>query len=120
MRKIIIIVAFLCFNLNSSQEVNYNDLLDFIKDKGCYKSSLSSYTLDSSWLNKVTAYSYKYKIYVVAETKKSEYSFQTNTYIFCRIPPLNWTNFKYRSYNDSDSYRERFHKYILNYKCNCK
>jgi hypothetical protein len=76
--------------------------------------------MNSSWLNKVTAYSYNYKIYVIAEIKKNDYDFNPKSYIFCVIPSMNWQNFQFGGYNDSPSYGERFHKYIFDYKCNCK
>ncbi|MCX7550272.1 hypothetical protein [Xanthomarina sp. F2636L] len=116
----IIGTIFLCSSINAhSQEVSCDDLLSFIKDKGYYKSTVSSYTLNSEWLHEVKAYSYDYKIYVVAKIKKNAYSYSTNTYIFCGIPSMNWSNFQYGGYGDSDSYGERFHKYIFNYKCDC-
>ncbi|MEL0643317.1 hypothetical protein V6251_02915 [Olleya sp. Ti.3.14] len=96
-----------------------DDLLSFIENNGYSKGSLSNYTLDSDWLYQVKAYDYEYKIYVVAKIKKSEYSYQTNTYIFCGIPSTNWSNFKNGGYGDSNSYGERFHKYIIDYKCDC-
>ncbi|WP_420578490.1 hypothetical protein [Ekhidna sp.] len=104
----------------SSTLVTCNDLLDFIKNEGYLKATILSYTLDSEWLYKVTAYTYDYDIYVVAEIKTNEYSYKTNKYIFCNIPNGNWTNFRYGSYGDSDSYGERFHKYIMDNKCNCQ
>ena len=118
MRKFILL-TFSCFIFSLrtyAQEVSCNDLLDFIKSEGYKNSSISNWTLNSSWLYEVTAYSYDYKIYVVAEIKKNEYSLQTNTYIFCGIPSMNWSNFQFGT---SDSYGERFHKYIIDYKCNC-
>ena len=118
--KYFIGILFLCLSINSySQEVSCNDLLSFIKENGYSKGSLSSYTLDSEWLYEVKAYSYDYKIYVVAKIKTSEYSYSTNTYIFCGIPSYNWSNFQFGGYGDSNSYGERFHKYIIDYKCNC-
>lgn len=63
---------------------------------------------------------YNYKIYVVAEIKKDDYGFTVNKYIFCGIPFLNWTSFQFGSYGASASYGERFHKYIFDYKCDCK
>lgn len=38
---------------------------------------------------------------------------------FCGIPIMNWSNFRFGGYGDSKSYGERFHKYIIDYKCNC-
>ncbi|MEL1247689.1 hypothetical protein [Flavobacterium helocola] len=120
MKKIIIMFMFLLSFLNSySQEISCNELLNFIVKKGYNKGTISSYTLNSSWLSKVTAYEFDYKTYVVAEIKRNEYSYQTETYIFCGIPNLNWSNFRFGGYGDSESYGERFHKYIIDYKCNC-
>ncbi|WP_161634400.1 hypothetical protein [Aquimarina pacifica] len=102
-----------------AQQVDCDHLIDFIEIKGYYYSSLSNYTLDSSWLYKVTVYTYEYKTFVIAEIKRNEYNYITSTYIFCGIPPSNWSNFQYGGYYDSDSYGERFHKYIMDYKCDC-
>lgn len=120
MKILLIIGAVLCSTLTSySQKVDCNDLLDYITAKGYEQTSLSSFILKSSWLSKVTAYSYEYKTYVVAEIKENEYSFTTKTYIFCGIPNANWHNFQFGSYPDSNSYGERFHKYIIDYQCDC-
>jgi len=119
MRKIFFLLILLYVHIGSAQEVSCENLLEFIESEGYRKGSLSSYTLNSSWLYKVTAYEYDYRIYVVAEIKRNEYSFSTNTYIFCGIPSQNWSNFRYGSYGDSNSYGERFHKYIIDYVCNC-
>lgn len=103
----------------SAQTVSCEELMDFIETKGMYNSSLSSYTLDSSWLTKVTLYSYDMNYYVVANIKPNEYSYTSKPYIFCGIPYRNWLNFKNGSYGVTDSYGERFHKYIFNYQCDC-
>lgn len=105
---------------NYSQKISCQSLYDFIIENGYKKSSVSNYIMESSWLHKVTAYEYDYKLYVIAEIKESEYSYKTNLYIFCGIPNMNWYNFQYGSYGDSNSYGERFHKYIFDYKCNCE
>lgn len=120
MKKIILILLMLTSFNSFSQEVSCTDLLDFIKTKGSYVSSIKSYMLDSSWLYEVTAYSYDGKYYVEAKIKENEYSYTTKSYIFCGIPYMNWSNFNYGSYGDSKSYGERFHKYIIDYQCNCR
>ncbi len=99
--------------------VSCQDLYNYILENGYKKATIESYVMQSSWLYKVTAYEYDYKTYVVAEIKENEYSYRTNSYIFCSIPNLNWRCFQIGSYGDSNSYGERFHKYIFNYKCNC-
>ena len=121
MKKILIIFIFtLSFFEVKSQEISCEKLKNFIEKGGRYVSSLSSYTLNSSWLYKVTCYSYEMNYYVIAEIKKSEYSYQTKSYVFCGIPYSNWSNFK-NGYNFSDkrTYGERFHDYIIDYQCNC-
>lgn len=118
--KKIILMALMLISFNSfSQEVSCKELLDFIKSKGSYVSSVGNYTMDSSWLYEVTAYSYESKYYVVAKIKENEYSYTTKSYIFCGIPYTNWSNFYYGGYSESKSYGERFHKYIKDYQCNC-
>jgi len=113
-------MLFLLFSFNSySQDVSCEDLMNFVKSKGSYVSSMPSYIMDSEWLYEVTAYRYESKYYVIAKIKKDKYSYQTKSYIFCGIPYTNWSNFQYGSYNDSKSYGERFHKYIMDYQCNC-
>lgn len=120
MKKILLILLLSITSLNSfSQTVKCNDLHVFIVENGYKKATLQSYILSSSWLYKVTAYSYDYKIYILAEIKENEYSYKTNTYIFCGIPNMNWQNFQYGGYDDPNSYGERFHKYIIDYQCNC-
>ena len=104
---------------SSSNTPSCEDLMEYIKDNGYSKGTLSNYTMDSEWLYEVKAYTYEYKTYVIAKIKKNEYSYTTTSYVFCDIPSTNWSNFKYGAYGDSDSYGERFHKYIMNYKCDC-
>lgn len=120
MKKTFLIFILLSINLSFSQQVNCEDLQEFIKSKGYYKTSLANYTLNSSWLYEVTAYEYDFKIYVIAKIKRNEYDYSPRSYVFCEIPPQNWNNFQYgRNYNDLETYGERFHKYIKNYQCNC-
>lgn len=102
-----------------AQQVTCDDLQEFIEANAWEDSSLSSYILESSWLYKVTKYSYKYKNYIIAEIKIDEYSYRTRSYIFCNIPDNNWTGFKVGYYDDDESYGKRFHKYIMDYQCNC-
>ncbi len=121
MKQIILLFTVsLALSINSqAQTVSCDDLLEFIEDKGYLQGTVSNYTMNSSWLYKVTAYNYEYEVYVVAEIKKSEFSSQTTTYIFCGIPSRNWSNFKNGGYGDSESYGDRFHKYIMDYQCAC-
>jgi hypothetical protein len=112
-RLLVIGLTSLLLSTNSySQDVSCNELLNIIKTEGYYKTSLSSYTLNSSWLSEVTAYTYDSQVYVITKIRG-------NTYIYCGVPNQNWSNFQYGSYGDSQSYGKRFHKYIINYKCDC-
>ena len=115
------LLVFLMFTINSfSQNASCEDLMNFVKKEGRYQSSIGPYNLDSDWLYEVTAYSYENKYYVIAKIKKDKNSYTTKSYIFCGIPYSNWSNFKVGSYSDPKSYGERFHKYIMDYQCNCK
>lgn len=114
---LVFLFSFSCFA--SAQTVSCGELMGFIKSEGMYSSGISSYTLDSSWLKNVTLYSYDLKYYVIAEIKANKFSYGSKSYIFCNIPISNWSNFKNGGYGDSDSYGERFHKYIFNYQCAC-
>ena len=117
-RTIVLLIFILSLNL-SAQSVSCGELMEFIKSKGMYNTSVSSYTLDSSWLSNVTLYSYDMKYFVIAEIKANKYSYGSKPYIFCSIPFNNWLNFKNGGYRESDSYGERFHKYIFDYQCDC-
>lgn len=121
MKKILLIIIFaFTFVGAKAQEVSCEDLKNFIEKEGRYYSSVSSITLNSSWLYKVTCYSYDMKYYVVAEIKKSEYSYQTKSYVFCGISFSDWYDFSNgKGYNDKRTYGERFHDYIMDYQCNC-
>ena len=121
MKKFLLTILFiLAFIGAKAQEVSCEDLKNFIEEKGMYQYSLSNITLKSSWLYKVTCYSYDMKYYVIAEIKANEYSYTTKSYIFCGIPYSNWSNFKNGyNYSDSRTYGERFHAYIIDYQCNC-
>jgi hypothetical protein len=119
MKKFFLTLLMLISFNSYAQEVSCDDLLDFIKAKGSYVSGLSNYIMNSSWLYEVTAYRYDSKYFVVAKIKENEYSYTTKSYIFCGIPYMNWSNFYYGGYGDSKSYGERFHKYIIDYTCNC-
>jgi len=114
------LILLLLFSFNSySQDVSCDDLLKFVKSEGSYESSIGVHTLNSDWLYEVTAYRYESKYYVIAKIKNNKYSYETKSYVFCGIPYRNWSDFKYGSYSDSKSYGERFHKYIIDYQCNC-
>jgi len=111
------VACLITLNQVQAQKMSCNELYNFIIENGYKKATLTNYQLNSEWLYKVTAYTYNYKTYVIAEIKENEYSTKTKSYIFCNIPSLNWANFQNGTY--VDSYGERFHKYIKEYTCNC-
>lgn len=119
MKKHIILILLAISIKGYTQEVSCSDLLEFIESEGWQSSSVSNYIMQSDWLYKVTKYTYDYDNYIVAEIRENEYSYSTTKYIFCGVPNYNWTNFKIGGYGESDSYGERFHQYIFDYKCNC-
>ena len=115
-----IIILLVTLSLNSklnAQSVKCEDLMQFLVTYG-EEDEIPSYYLNSSWLYGVTAYTYNDVIYVVAEIKANEYSYNTNKYIFCGISTLDWMLFQLGD-SETFSFGERFHKYIINYKCNC-
>ncbi len=104
----------------TAQQVDCDDLMDFVKQEGYYYAQVSSVSLiESTWLKEVKAYKYDYKIYVIAKIKTDEWGFNTKNYIFCSVPQSNWNNFSSIYSFDNLSYGERFHKYIMDYQCNC-
>jgi len=102
-----------------AQTVTCDELIEFIEKEGYHSGSVSNFEMNSSWLYKVTAYTYDYRLYIIAEVKRNEYSTQTTQYVFCGVPSMNWQNFRFKGYGDSDAYGKRFHKYILEYQCAC-
>ena len=103
-----------------SQDVSCEYLMEYVKNNGKNKGSVSSYQLiNSSWLKEVKAYSIENIIVVIAEIKKDEWGFNTKKYIFCGIPNINWDAFCFGMFDIDKTYGERFHKYIIDYKFNC-
>ncbi len=115
MKKAILIICLIFFYNSSAQDVSCDDYMDFIKTKGYSSTSLSNYTLDTSWLYKVTKYTYEYNNYVIVEIKENEYSYTTKKYIYCGISNTHWSGFRYGGYGDTESFGKRFLKYIAPY-----
>lgn len=103
------------------QTMRCGDLLDFVVRNGHYKGEVSSLALiNSTWLKSVTAYRYKNSIFVVAAISTDKYRFSSKKYIFCGIPTRNWESFADGLVDFDLSYGEKFHKYIMEYKCDCR
>ncbi len=74
--------------------------------------------MDSSWLVKVEYYQVDYDGgLVIAYIKKNDYDFKGKPYIFCGISSQRWSAFKTEGLYGS--YGEAFHKYIMDYTCDC-
>lgn len=121
MKKLITLITLIIFSIGAySQEISCDDLKKFIKQKGYKQEEVISLTLDSSWLHNVVLYKYENKYYVIAEIKKDDFGFSTKSYVFCNVPYSNWTNFhSLYVISSNTTYGERFHKYIIDYQCNC-
>jgi len=103
-----------------AQDVSCRDLMDYVKANGYRKGEVNSMQLmQSSWLTNVTAWKVDGVIAVVAEIKRDEWGFNTDEYIFCGISTTNWDAFYWGTYDHGLTYGERFHKYVIDHRCNC-
>lgn len=111
----------LCVSLNTfPQGVACEDLVRFVKKEGRNIGSVSSYELlSSSWLKEVTCYNIDGKLVVIAHIKTNDYSLYGKDYVFCGISKTYWDAFYYGLYDIGKTHGERFHKYIMDYKCDC-
>jgi exonuclease VII small subunit len=94
-------------------------LKKFIIENAEIVSSIEKNTLNSSWLDNVTAFEYNNDLYVIISIRENNVSYKSNEYIFCGIPHNNWNSFRNKAFFNDSSYGERFHEYIFEYKCNC-
>jgi hypothetical protein len=104
----------LCVISANAEDIDCDDLMSYIKNKGSYRTTVSTY--GSSMLVSATLYSYDGDYYVIAKIKSGDYDFYGKEYIFCGVPYSNWVNFYY---NGNSSYGKAFHAYIMDYKCDC-
>jgi hypothetical protein len=103
----------------TSQSTSCNELIYSVEHKLRKVASVSHLSLlDSSWLLSVDGYDYDGDVIVIA-TIKSESSVLGKKYIFCNVPKDNWNYFYNPISTTSMSYGERFHKSIVDYKCDC-
>jgi hypothetical protein len=106
------------FKINA-QNISCEELIRHVKQNGVFTGNIGIFQrIESSWLKNVTAYSIENQIVVVAEIKKDETSLLTHEYVYCGIPKSNWESFT-NPFNSDKTYGERFHLYIIDYKCNC-
>lgn len=103
-----------------SKLTDCDELIEAVESNANHYSSIPSYTLyDSSWLKSVEAYEYDGKLFIIAQIKRDSYGFSAKKYIFCGISKSNWGAFKNGLYDLDKTIGERFHKYIIDYTCNC-
>uniref|UniRef100_UPI004049725B hypothetical protein n=1 Tax=Flavobacterium sp. TaxID=239 RepID=UPI004049725B len=119
MKKILLIV-FLSFAYQmNAQDLSCNELISYVIKNGKEIGKVSSTSLiTSDWLKEVTAYSIEGQIVVIAAIKTDSIGYSSKKYIFCGIPKSNWESFS-SIYNMTKTYGERFHTYIIDYKCLC-
>ena len=119
-KNLLIFSTFLFSSFSFSQTVKCEDLIDYVKKEGSRKSSISPINLvQSSWLSDVKSYKVEGKTVVIATIKKDTYGIRTQDYIFCGVPDTNWSRFSNGIFDTGLSIGERFHKYIMDYQCNC-
>ena len=117
MKKIIIVLAVLLFGCidSYSQSMSCQEVFDIVTSK--YDRKESTTCFGSTMLVKVDYYTLDNNGFVVAYIKSNDYDFSGKPYIFCGISSMTWINFKVYGMN---GWGEAFHKYIMDYKCNCK
>jgi len=116
MKKAIFLLTILFFSVTAnSQDVSCDDLYNYVIDHSSYPSTINCF--NSSWLIKVQNYDLDGKVFVVAYIKKNEYDLSGKRYIFCDVSSYAWSNFQ--SEGTYGSWGDAFHKYIMDYNCNC-
>jgi len=116
--KSFFVIVMLFFSMTAfSQTPSCTTLMQYVQNNGSNFSSLYSYTLNSSWLDEVNAYNIDGNIAVIASIKR-EGEYMSKKYVFCGISQSSWSSFT--SSWGSDTYGERFNKYIMDSLCNCR
>ncbi len=120
----------------TSQNISCKELLNYVESDGHLVLSNNAPIL-SEWLGNVKAYSMVkedpslYKVAdmikhydsdgvyaIIAEIYSDDILRTKRKYIFCGVPIKNWNTFNSSLYLYF-SRGEMFHKYIMNYRCNC-
>ena len=116
----IIIILFIFTCSCFGQGVKCTDLLTYVKSKGTERGAVSSFQLlESAWLIRVEAWDIDGTIAVIAEIKTDDWGLTSKEYVFCNISATSWNAFAHGLYDYNTTYGERFHKYIMDYRCNC-
>ena len=104
------------FNFYQSQNLSCQDAFEFVTSQYDRKESVTCY--NSDMLVRVSYYIVDGNGFVVAYIKQHDYDIYGKPYLFCGISQQNWINFK--SDGIYNSWGKSFHKYIIDYKCNCR
>ncbi|MCE7039186.1 hypothetical protein [Dyadobacter sp. CY312] len=97
------------------------EALNAVKGRGNYEKVVIKSEMSSTddWLKKVKLYSLEGRLFVVAEMFTDDYHINSKEYLYCDIPAQNWNAF-YTGSAGRRTYGERFHDFIIDYKCNCQ
>lgn len=106
-----------CSIYTHAQNVSCEQLVRTVESETTFYDDILWVNLISSeFLEEVKAYQYKDALFVIAKFKREPTAIFSKKYVFCGVPSSNWNAFKN---GIGDSYGERFHKYIMDYLCNC-
>ena len=115
---IFFIFSFSTITYKSQAKVNCDDLTKYIIEHYAEKDDLRM-IVNSTLLIKASWYEYDGNGFVIAYIKKNEIDFNGVPYIFCGISKNRWEAFKKEGFSNL-SYGKAFHKYIMDYTCNCE
>jgi hypothetical protein len=117
MKNYILVLSIMLLScMNSySQTMGCQELFETVTTNYDREESANCY--GSSMLVKVDFYKVGNNNFAVAYIKSNIYDFKGRPYIFCGIPSMNWSYFKY---NSKGSWGESYYEYISDYKCNCQ
>lgn len=105
----------------SLEAISCVELIKNVKSEAKFVDEVSQVFTNSQWLKDVKLYQYGDSYFVIASIKtKSDYTYSGKEYIFCGIAKTQWNNFKTGVYDVHLSYGERFHKYIIDFLCDCQ
>ena len=117
MKKQILVLLLLIGSICSlnAQSISCNELYNVITEH--YESKEEASILSSTILRSAKYYRLEDMGFVIAYIKESDYDIIGNPYIFCGISQQRWNTFK----NDGmfNSWGKAFHKYIIDYTCEC-
>ncbi|WP_138484361.1 hypothetical protein [Dyadobacter bucti] len=105
---------------NASDLMSCDNLLVMIKSRGSFKATLVSIDMPGTdWLRSVKIYQMNNNYFVIAEMVSDRYGLETKEYAYCGIPSQNWNAFVSAPIGGRLTHGERFHDYIIDYKCLC-